>query len=198
MYDLKIVCPRLDRYWYYDHTQKAKQRQMHKESDSLTFLKSVKRDQRAGSNKNQIGPDGQANANAQDSPDSVRSPTDPYHSRNFEWERRYSNFRPEDLGRELDACSHQSAHGLAGDSLNSQTEFEKAAEAGEIDFAAAMQERSKMSKNVRDFARISLRLGKTGQRLDHMVMNQGGIFAADGEQQDIAAAGGADNMYQTQ
>ena len=108
----------------------------------------------------------------------MRSATDPYHSRNFEWERRYSNFRPEDLGQELDACAHQTAHGLTGDSLNSQTEFEKAAEIGEIDFATAMQERSKMSRSVRDFARISLRLGKTGQRMDNI---QVGIFAADGE-----------------
>ena len=26
VYDLKIVCPRLDRYWYFDHMQKAKLR----------------------------------------------------------------------------------------------------------------------------------------------------------------------------
>ena len=43
VYDLKVVCPRLDRYWYFDHMQKAKSRQMTKDGDSVNFLKSVAR-----------------------------------------------------------------------------------------------------------------------------------------------------------
>ena len=43
VYDLKVVCPRLDRYWHFDHMQKAKSRQMTREGDSVNFLKSVAR-----------------------------------------------------------------------------------------------------------------------------------------------------------
>jgi len=44
VYDLKVVCPRLDRYWFFDHVQKAKQRQVSREVDSKNFLKAVSRD----------------------------------------------------------------------------------------------------------------------------------------------------------
>ena len=47
------------------------------------------------------------------------------------------------------------------------TDFEKAAETGEVDFMAAMQERSRMSKQVRNFARLSLHLGKKGHTKDN-------------------------------
>ena len=60
IYDLKVVCPRLDRYWYFDHLEKANKRKHDKESESKTFLRSVgksqveqpkpKNDQKASSN----------------------------------------------------------------------------------------------------------------------------------------------------
>ena len=53
------------------------------------------------------------------------------------------------------------------------TDFEKAAETGEIDFEAAMQERSRMSKKVQNFARISLRLGKTQHKKDNFASTLG-------------------------
>ena len=41
VYDLKVVCPRLDRYWYFDHLQKANKLKHTKESESTSFLRSV-------------------------------------------------------------------------------------------------------------------------------------------------------------
>ena len=41
VYDLKVVCPRLDRYWYFDHLQKANALKHSKESESRSFLRSV-------------------------------------------------------------------------------------------------------------------------------------------------------------
>ena len=41
VYDLKVVCPRLDRYWFNDHISKAKNIKLHKESNSQSFLRSV-------------------------------------------------------------------------------------------------------------------------------------------------------------
>ena len=97
VYDLKVVCPRLDRYWYFDHMQKAKSRQMTRDGDSVNFLKSVARNAKTGG-----APGGQGSQNGQNTPDdsstSARKGDDPYLSRNFEWEVRQSNFRPEDLG----------------------------------------------------------------------------------------------------
>lgn len=67
------------------------------------------------------------------------------------------------------------------------TDFEKAAETGEVDFMAAMQERSRMSKQVRNFARLSLHLGKKGHTKDSFATNTLGLLgstAAALEQQD--------------
>ena len=58
------------------------------------------------------------------------------------------------------------------------TEFEKAAESGEVDFMAAMQERSRMSKHVRNFARISLHLGKKGHTRDSFATNTLGLLGS--------------------
>ena len=52
------------------------------------------------------------------------------------------------------------------DSLPSQTEFERAADAGEVDQEAARREReqqTRMSKRMANFARISLSLGKQSE-----------------------------------
>ena len=82
---------------------------------------------------------------------------DGLHTRNFEWERRESNFRPEEFGVELGAVQHQTENEslvTAGlDSMHSMTEFDKAAESGEIDHERARKERqtqaqSRMSKKI--------------------------------------------------
>ncbi len=51
------------------------------------------------------------------------------------------------------------------DSIHSMTDFDKAAETGEIDHERARKERhdqanAKMSKKIQNFARVSLHLGK--------------------------------------
>ena len=77
------------------------------------------------------------------------------------------------------------------------TDFEKAAETGEIDFMAAMQERSRMSKKVRNFARISLHLGKATHKKDAFATQTLGLLGSTAmalEQHDIAA----DSIYNTQ
>ena len=84
VYDLKTVCPRLDRYWYFDHTQKAKQRQMSKESNSVSFLNSVKKEHTKSTNSSKLEPF----RNPPEGGLSARNDSDPFHSRNFEWERR--------------------------------------------------------------------------------------------------------------
>jgi len=57
VYDLKTVCPRLDRYWYFDHTQKMKSRQMSRELNSVSFLKSLNKE---------MGPNGKRHRETED------------------------------------------------------------------------------------------------------------------------------------
>ena len=53
---------------------------------------------------------------------------------------------------------------ITGDSLNSMTDFEKAAETGEIDQSQLVREertnKQRVSKAMANFARVSLHLGK--------------------------------------
>ena len=52
------------------------------------------------------------------------------------------------------------------DSLPSQTEFERAAEAGEVDLDTARREReqqTRMSKRMANFAKVSMSLGKQNE-----------------------------------
>ena len=45
IYDLKVVCPRLDRYWYFDHLEKANTLKHAQESESKSFMRSVGKSQ---------------------------------------------------------------------------------------------------------------------------------------------------------
>ena len=99
VYDLKIVCPRLDRYWYFDHAKKAKSRQMARESE-LTALNSRNHAAKRG---DQSKPHSNQPDNADPGANRRMSTTtgDGLHTRNFEWERRESNYREEEFGLEL-------------------------------------------------------------------------------------------------
>ena len=91
VYDLKIVCPRLDRYWHYEHVTKAKTRQLNRESDK-PFLGGTGKDRKRQGREEVDERGGEKGGEG-----------DGLHTRNFEWERRESNFRPEEFGVELGA-----------------------------------------------------------------------------------------------
>ena len=98
VYDLKIVCPRLDRYWYFDHVQKAKQLQVSHELNSQRFLRGMQLS----------GPEADMSATATDTAKARPTSTefiiedgDGTLVRNFEWERRQGNFNPQEFGTEM-------------------------------------------------------------------------------------------------
>ena len=88
IYDLKVVCPRLDRYWYFDHLEKANTLKHAQESESKSFLRSV--------GKSQI--DQPKPKNDQTSAKSLQRRGT---NKNFEWERKVSNYDPKEFGEEL-------------------------------------------------------------------------------------------------
>jgi len=65
--------------------------------------------------------------------------------RNFEWERRMSNFNPNEFGQEMDRLPQGiypvTTESMTGDSLPSMSDFDKAVEEGVVDFKRASKER---------------------------------------------------------